>query len=360
MLVYDLIKDKNIPDISAPFGRKIETAEEFDAAREDIIKLLESCEYGTMPKKPLHLDIKTVKEDRGFCAGKAVLTEYMLYAECEGGTVSYPFYSVIPQNPERKPPVFLHINFRDGIPDKYQPTEEIIDRGYAVFTLCYTDVTSDDGDFRGNARILTGSRRRGDAPGKIALWAWAAMRVIDYIVTRDDLDTEHIAAIGHSRLGKTSLLLSAYDSRVKFVCANGSGTSGDAVIRTSLGERFADIVGHFDYWFCPNFKKYVRNESALPFDQHFLISLSAPRHVYIGAAKEDLWADPRSQFLGLYLTRPIYALYGLEALPEVSEFPEARSNILSHCGYHQRFGTHYLSREDWNIFMDSIDKVLEF
>ena len=74
MLIFDMLKDKSIPDITSPLGKKLESAEDFEEARSGIIRLLEKYEYGTMPKKPLHLDIKTVKEDRGFCAGKAVLT----------------------------------------------------------------------------------------------------------------------------------------------------------------------------------------------------------------------------------------------------------------------------------------------
>ena len=50
-----------------------------------------------------------------------------------------------------------------------------------------------------------GKRSPSDA-GKIAMWAWAAMRVMDYVMTLPEIDRDNIAVIGHSRLGKTALL----------------------------------------------------------------------------------------------------------------------------------------------------------
>lgn len=41
-------------------------------------------------------------------------------------------------------------------------------------------------------------------PGKIALWAWAALRVMDYLQTREYVDLKNVAVVGHSRLGKTA------------------------------------------------------------------------------------------------------------------------------------------------------------
>ena len=105
-------------------------------------------------------------------------------------------------------------------------------------TFCYKDVSSDDNDFKsGIAKNLVKSRRKNTAPGKIAIWAWAAMRVMDYVETLGDvIDLDNVAIIGHSRLGKTTLLTAAFDERVKFACANDSGTSGDAIARQTRGE----------------------------------------------------------------------------------------------------------------------------
>jgi hypothetical protein len=164
---------------------------------------------------------------------------------------------------------------------------------------------------------------------------------------------------GHSRLGKTSLLVAAFDERVKFVCANDSGTSGDALARGSVGESIDAIVSRFPFWFCPNYAQYKNNENALPFDQHFLLSLIAPRHILLGSAELDTWADPKSEFLSLALTDEVYALYGEEGLVHGDDIPEGPIKLQDgSCSFHTRSYGHAYSREDWNNYMDFIDKKI--
>ena len=359
MTISEKISSIAIPDVLCPFGQKISCKEEFDAAKEKIKVLLQEEEYGFIPPTPKSIDVQTLEENNRFLAGKATLKKYKLTAMTDDGEVSFVFYSTVP-NREGKIPLFVHINFRDPIPDVYQPTEEIIDRGYGVFTVCYNDVTSDDGDFEnGIAKVLVKDRSHPHATGKIALWSWAIMRIIDYIETLPFYRQDALAVIGHSRLGKTTLLTSAFDERVKFACANNSGNSGDAISRATVGETVAQIVNKFPYWFCPAYAKYADNESALPFDQHFLLALSVPRSLVIGSAKNDGWADPRSEFTCLTLTDEVYALYGKRGLIHEESIPEAKSTLSEgDAHYHVRFGNHYLSREDWNEYMDFIDSKI--
>ena len=44
----------------------------------------------------------------------------------------------------RPVPAFVHINFRPNVPDSYQPTEELVDAGYAVLSFCYIKEYSED------------------------------------------------------------------------------------------------------------------------------------------------------------------------------------------------------------------------
>ena len=175
------------------------------------------------------------------------------------------------------------------------PTEELVDNGFAVLSFCYQDVASDDGDFtNGLAGLLFPDGNRGPSdPGKIALWAWAAHRVMDWAETRTDaLDLTQGVVCGHSRLGKTALLAAATDPRFAYAYSNDSGCSGAALARGTRGETVRDICQKFPFWFCENYLQYVDNENSLPFDQHDLIAAIAPRRVLIGSASEDTWADP--------------------------------------------------------------------
>ena len=84
---------------------------------------------------------------------------------------------------------------------------------------------------------------------------------------------------------------------------------------------------------------------------------SPPRKVYVASAAEDLWADPVSEFLSCAAASEVYEKLGLKGLVCPDRLPEAGEHFHEgNIGYHLRKGTHYLSREDWNLFMDYLDK----
>ena len=181
---------------------------------------------------------------------------------------------------------------------------------------------------------------------------------MDYIETLNEIDKENIAIVGHSRLGKTALLTGAFDERFKYTISNDSGQSGAAISRNKVGEKIKCICERFPYWFCDNYKKYSDNEDILPFDQHYLLSLIAPRNLYIASASKDLWADPKSEFLCGVETNSVYELYNKKGLVHENKYPAPDTKLLGGCiGYHLREGSHYLSRYDWNIFIEYIKKV---
>lgn len=267
--------------------------------REDMLAILQEEVYGHMPPKPERVTWE-IQEDyvKRFCANKASFSKVTITSELLGEKISFPISCVIPKA-EGQHPFFIHINFRPDVPDRYQPTEELVDHGYAVLSFCYKDVTQDNGDMtEGLAGVLykDGTRKAND-PGKIAMWAWAAQRVMDYAQTLDNLDMSKNIVCGHSRLGKTALLAAATDERFQYAYSNDSGCAGAAITRDKQGETVADICNKFSYWFCENYQKYIGKEHEMPFDQHFLIASIAPRYVCVGSAVEDVWADPTSEML---------------------------------------------------------------
>lgn len=330
----------------------------WDERRKEITKMLCSEEYGFLPGEPINLSWKVLEEDRGFCAGKVTLKKVLLKAVMENGTFSFPVYTAIP-NENKKHPFFVHINFRDNIPDKYLPLEEICDRGFAVLNFCYTDVTSDDNDFSNGLAgvVYNGKARHKSDGGKIALWSWAASRVMDYAKTINELDLSNGCVVGHSRLGKTALLTGALDKRFSCAISNNSGCSGAAISRKKQGESIRNIYDRFPFWFCENFEKYLDNPFELPFDQHFLLAALAGRRVYVSSAAEDLWADPDSEFLSCVATDEVYKKLGLKGFVYPDRLPQSGDSFHEgKIGYHLRKGIHYLSREDWINFMKFLKK----
>jgi hypothetical protein len=88
-----------------------------------------------------------------------------------------------------------------------------------------------------------------------------------------------------------------------------------------------------------------------------LLSLIAPRALYVASADEDLWADPRGEFLAQVHASPVYRLFGEPAIrPE--DMPRLNQPlILGRRAYHVRSGTHNLTPYDWERFADFADRL---
>ena len=322
--------------------------------REEMLRILLEEEYGALPAKPSSIRFEdSGEENKNFLCGKARYQKLFAVCELSGKSFSFPFYvSYIDDGIPH--PFFVHVNFRDNVPDLYMPTEELIDNGFSVLSFCYKDITSDNGDFSdGLAGVLYENGVRGERDcGKISMWAWAAHRVMDYAESRSDVfDLSRAAVCGHSRLGKTALLASATDTRFAFAYSNDSGCSGAAVSRGKEGETVGKICARFPYWFSENYKKYADKENEMPFDQHYLIASIAPRRVLVGSASEDIWADPRSEQLACFAASA--------AFDRPFACPDREANIGESfldgdVGYHLRRGKHFYGRADWHKLMEFI------
>ena len=327
-------------------------------SKSEIVELLLREEYGYLPPKPLSVTVRVTDTVENFSAGKAVHKILSMTCTTENGDFSFPVYYTCPTNAKGSVPCFIQINFKELVPDIYQPTEEIIDAGYAVMSFCYKDVSSDDGDFsNGLAGVVYPDGNQTEAGcGKIGLWAWAAMRVMDYAQTLPELDKNCISVCGHSRLGKTALLTGALDERFFCAFSNNSGNSGAALSRLNTGETINVITDVFPYWFCKGYRKYADNENSLPFDQHYLIAANVPHRVYVASAFKDLWACPPNEYRSCIAASSYYEKNGLKGFIH----PEREAEVgdffgEGDIGYHLRGGTHYFSREDWQNYIKYVN-----
>ena len=345
-VLSEKIKFRKLPDLfTLSDGSKVASLEDWERRREEIREVLLREEYGFMPEAPAEVRAVTQERDEGAFANKAVWAKLQICFDTPKGEFSFPVDLIVPKA-VAKPPVFLHIAFRPDVPDSYLPMEELLDQGFAVANFCYNDVTADTLDESGLASMYDRDPLYGW--GKISMWAWAASRVMDYLVTLDTVDSSRVAVVGHSRLGKTALLCGAMDERFSMVISNESGCGGAALNRWKGGERIKDLEQVVPYWFCGQFQNHVDGENEMSFDQHFLLALSAPRALYIASAQLDDWADPLSEFLSAYAASPVYTLYGKIGLVTKDELPPLDQPLQEGPeGYHMRSGSHFFSRTDW-------------
>jgi hypothetical protein len=242
------------------------------------------------------------------------------------------------------------------------PVERILDRGYALATVYYGDLEPDHAEgWKDGVRARIGPGASGHfGPGDwgaIGCWAWGLSRALDVLSKDSDVDGTRVAVIGHSRLGKTALWAGASDERFAMVVSNDSGEGGAALARRQFGETTERITRAFPHWFCTRYREYAGREDTLPVDQHELLALVAPRPLYVASATEDLWADPRGEFLAAKAAEPVYRLLGREGLG-VDDLPLPDRPVGKTIGYHLRRGGHALTAYDWEQYLDFADRHL--
>jgi hypothetical protein len=237
-------------------------------------------------------------------------------------------------------------------------------QGYGVATFYYGDVEPDHIDgwrdgIRGYALKLAGrTERASDEWGALGAWAWGLSRALDYLETNPAVDARRVVVFGHSRLGKTALWAGAQDQRFALVISNNSGEGGASLARRNFGENIAYSIAHASWRYCDRFRDYIDRANDLPFDQHMLLALIAPRPIYICSATEDGLADPKGEFLSAAHVEPVYRLFGLRGV-NTSEWPAPDKPVGHSVGYHLRTGPHAITEYDWKQFLDFANRHLK-
>ncbi len=236
------------------------------------------------------------------------------------------------------------------------PLEMVLKAGFGVATYYYGDVEPDHADgWKTGLRAAVSAEGantvwKDGEWGAIGAWAWGLSRVADYLESDKSVDSRHLAVIGHSRLGKTSLWAGAQDERFGIVISNNSGEGGAALMRRDFGETTAIITKAFPHWFTPKYASYAGNAAASPTDAHMLIALAAPRPIYIASAAEDHWADQKGEFLSGKAAGPVYSLFGKKGVV-VDEQPGIDTPAGDFVGYHNRTGKHDVTDYDWTQYL---------
>jgi hypothetical protein len=368
-------------------GQRVRSKKQWSNQRRPELKaLFQHYMYGSLPPRPEKIAWKIERVDANCLGGKATKKEVAISLG-PPTTPQLHLLLVIPNHRKKPAPVFLGPNFCGNHalladPSVRIPTgwmypgypgvtnnqataagrgqqshvwaiEQSIDRGYAVATFYNGDVEPDRPDAKDGVRAHYPNHDW----GAIAAWAWGMHRAVDYLVADKDINKKRIAVVGHSRNGKAALVAAAFDDRIALAIPLQAGCGGTAPSRGKIGESVKQINDRFPHWFNAEFKKFNEQPARLPFDQHCLIALCAPRPVLLPNAVEDTWANPQGQFEMLQAADPVYRFLGAGGL-EAKEMPEPGKLIDSTLGYFIRPGKHSMTREDWEVFLAFADRHL--
>jgi dienelactone hydrolase len=326
-----------LPDLFAfTNGDRVTTPAEWQRRRAELRELILDIEYGQLPP-PATVSAELLHPSAVARVGAARFLNYRL--NLEGGAAPFWFMLQV-MIPEGDGPFPVVIN--GDACWRYasdEVTAEVLRRGYALATFNRTEIVPDS---YSSARDTALYRVFPDGTfGALAAWAWGYHRVVDFLLTQDYADPARIAVVGHSRGGKTVLLAGATDDRIALTAPNnsGSGGAGSFLYQGDECERLADGWRMVPYWYTARTEAFVDREADLPFDQHALKALVAPRALLSTEALGDLWANPS----GTYQTH--------DAAREAYRFLGAEDNI----GIWFREGEHRHGLVDWQAFLDFAD-----
>jgi dienelactone hydrolase len=326
-----------VAELPDPFlrtdGTRVRTKDDWSQQRKELLARVLHYEYGPLPPVPDNVAAKELSSKKIEATG-ATETELLLTMGPKNAIQTHVILTV----PAGKGP-FPAIIRGDLGWGRVKPeiVANIVKRGYILADFSRVEIAPDSAEKAGVYAAYPDYQG-----GRLAAWAWGYHRVVDYLLTRDDVDKKHIAVTGHSRGGKTALLAGATDERIALTVPNNSGCGGAGCYRLQAdkSEDIAAITKNFPFWFAPHFTDFIGKTDRLPFDQHTVKALVAPRALLSTEALGDLWANPKG-------TQQSYA-----AAKEVFNFLGAGDRI----GIVFREGKHEQNVDDWTVLLDFADK----
>ena len=385
--VYAQPEPVNLPPLlQASDGTDVTTAEEWERKRRpEILDFAIRNIYGERPvERPADLRFDPVEPDRAFPEIGAVRKRVTASFSGPRGKWAFEIAAFVPSSASASAPAGTFVlicnraleKFADidlKVRSEFFPVAEIVARGYAVAVFKNTALALDDyhpffsedntpviqdPPFTNGFYACWAESRTERSWGAISAWAWGASRVMDWIETVPEMDSRHVAVVGHSRGGKTSLWAAATDRRFAMACVNDSGCCGAKLNHAAVpcSETIQMDNNNNPHWFCRAFRQFNGRDAFVPYDQHWLAALVAPRLLYIASASDDLDAGPWGEFLTARHASPAWGLYGVEGLVEDHPYAVERPFQEGSVGYHLRRGGHGLELYDWNCYMDFADR----
>ena len=361
-------------------GHRVTDSEEWERYRRpELLNLVKTYMYGHIPElsHPLGFRVDSLDEAYRFEAsgvqkskssnskgakGKSYTRKIVtVFLTEKGGQGPLAHAEVITPNEADGPvPVFMMLAW--SMKHNF-PVQRLLDRGYGVAVLNTFEGVADSKDAFTKGLIPAyyspgQTYRRPDEWGCLAAWGWEASRLLDYLQADPLTDERRVAILGHSRLGKAALWAAVQDERFAMSIPVNSGCGGGALSRRMFGETVWAMNKSFPHWVCDNYQQFNMREQFMPFDQHSVIALMAPRPVYLATGKDDAWADPLGEFLAGKAAEPVYALYGLPGIGCEKQPAVDEAMNQGYIAYHIRTGGHAILQYDWDRFLEYADRFL--
>lgn len=364
MTRLDVNKLPVIAELPDPFlladGSRVKTPADWPRRRAELLELIQAYEYGHLPPAPPRGAVKATLDPKyepparsGTNADPlpasvaatplppgATQEKYLLTVQASAMAKPVVFHVIVTAPAGKGPfPAIVNGDLCWG-PVQNQTAAEVAARGYMLAQFDRTEIAADKAGPREGG--LYAAYPGGDFSA-LAAWAWGYHRVIDYLLSRPDVDASKIVVTGHSRGGKATLLAGATDERIALTVPNNSGCGGAGSYRFQApkSEDIGAIVKRFPHWFRADFGDFIGKVDRLPFDQHSVRALIAPRALLTCEATDDLWSNPQGTQQSYLAARTVFEFLGAGDKTSI----------------HYRPGKHAQNFEDWQTLLDFADKL---
>lgn len=390
------------------------TKANWEARRREILDLFAREMYGAEPPKP-EVVLTELVDEKVTEAGFAVRRQYRMWFKPDKSGPCINWIVWLPKFAKSPSPVILFLNYfgncelvvdpdiplctgwvkngqnvkdhrvTEGVRGGYQqssyrthfPLGQILARGYAVMSACYSEVSPDP-----NPRIwsqdydtysqhefaYTGvfglwpkrDPKRTDNTTSLGAWGWALSRGLDLACTIPEIDAKRSVATGYSRLAKAALIAAARDTRFAVCVPIQTGGGGCPLAKRNWGENVSALNRRFPHWFCTAYAKYAADPAkSLTFDQHLFLATIAPRALLV-AGFNDPWYHTEGEYLAVKGAESVWKMFGRGGCP-AEKFPETYSTegIGRYLGYFRRDEAHGIADFDWLWVMNFADGVFK-
>ncbi|MEM1086172.1 MAG: hypothetical protein AAGH90_00465 [Pseudomonadota bacterium] len=343
---------------------------------------LEAELYGPWPENlPISKGESRVV-DSNYLEGRGTLEEIMITIGNGDGARTFPIVVAIPNKAETEPvPLIISQTFSDncsvfpnsrvstlngeicdgsrmsgplgfvatqifGTYIAKAPVERYFEAGFAYASMPGSGFIPDR---NGTAQQVMQALGQAPLPTSALMgWGFSFHASADILGGDARMDETAIIALGHSRYGKAALVAAAWSDTIKAAIAHQSGFAGGSSSRSKTGETLKRMAKSYPHWLRPGLADDLEAGKPLTYDQHFLLALSAPKPVFLGNGRRDVWSDPNSSFRIAQAADTIYKQSGTVGLTatNMQEFDPAAS-----LAYWLRVGGHSVVSEDIDAFI---------
>jgi hypothetical protein len=278
-------------------GTRITTKADWRCRRAEIAARIQNYETGTKPPPPQNLT--------------ATLSGNSLTVNVMAGSGSVQLTSTVTVPSGNGPfPAIIGVGSGTGS----LPSNIFTSRNIATITFTHTQLAAQFPN-RGDGAFW--DLYPDPKAGAMIAWAWGISRIIDGLertASMNKIDLSRLAVTGCSFAGKIALYAGAFDERIALTIPQESGGGGEAAWRVSqtLSGDVEDLSNaQGTAWYHQDLTQFNNAPDKLPFDQHELAAMVAPRGLFVLGNPDQTYLASEAGYVSMKAAVEVWKALGV-------------------------------------------------